>query len=216
MPKNTFLNDLSEEFGFFKVVDISLSEPKPEDFQGLPNFKRPFVKTYQGHVVPDDATSVSKFPVNDKGNLEFFRTKNGTFQYMDMTSDCEPVWQNAPFNVLNKWAIDLPFWEPEIGKECQVAHGGDWLNCLFIGKGLDDHYIYQLTEQYRFELNGDPEISNFRPAKTAEELLRDSFFTAVYKELRKIEQDLDCVGDRTRKEDAIANILFKANFKAPE
>lgn len=56
----------------------------------------------------------------------------------------------------------------------------------------------------------------FAPLKTEAEKKRDSFDNAVFKELYKIELDLDCIGDRKRKEKAIANILFKAGFTEPK
>ena len=58
--------------------------------------------------------------------------------------------------------------------------------------------------------------NQFSSLKTQEEKDREAFGNAVYKELGKIELDLDCVGDRKRKEKAIANIMFKAGFTAPK
>ena len=93
-------------------------------------------------------------------------------------------------------------YQPEVGKECEVLYGCSWHTCLFLGEILYGDYGYQIISgEYKGEMNGDKDLSHFRPIESYEE-----FFLEAAKELIP-EMDADDI--RLVKELAKVGARFK-------
>jgi hypothetical protein len=115
-----------------------------------------YVKVFNGHEVPEGSTHQA----SDTSFVLFAKWIGNHPVFFDVRNDS---WVEDKL-IGRHFFKELPEakWVPVVGEECEVLHGDEWMRCLFIGKGLEDHYIYQLTEQYRFELNGDRNLKAFR------------------------------------------------------
>lgn len=72
-------------------------------------------------------------------------------------------------------STDHPYM-PQVGVECEVNHGDDWIKCLYLGVDIYGNYAYQISKgDYKGEFNADSNIGNFRPIKTEREKFVDSF-----------------------------------------
>lgn len=190
-----------------------------------------YVKEYDGQKVPEGATEVSNFSTPQ--SIEFYRIVNGEHQFFN-TGMVNPVWCRSVFNEPNKHAIPLPEqtmpskaeWDgkglPPVGASCEFIHPGitHWEMGEVIYH-LNGKIVLNSNKIIWEETHGiaviaiDSELK-FRPLKTAEEKKREAFVNLVRKELFKIEEILDFVGDRNLKENSIAKVLFDAGFTAPE
>jgi hypothetical protein len=156
-----------------------------------------YVTEYMGHKVPEGSAHY-----NHENAFFYNKTKILCFD----TRAHSRSWAKTVFHRVASEAVELPEakWEPAVGEECEVWHGEEWMKCLFIGRGLEDHYIYQLTEVYRFELNGDHDLKAFRPLKTQHEKDREAFFEKALVVSKKLSID-DFLSE-----------LFDVGFTAPK
>jgi hypothetical protein len=73
--------------------------------------------------------------------------------------------------------IDTPFearkqkpYMPQVGEECEVDHGDDWIKCLYLGIDVYGNHAYQISKGvYKGEFNACSSIENFRPLETERE-----------------------------------------------
>jgi len=123
-------------------------------------------------------------------------------------------------NLLHKDKVDTDKWVdglPPVGKWClydMVCGEKDLIEVYVVGYTLTSTVAFQRNHSSEIETNCD--LSRFYPPKTAKQLEKESFIKAVRKELYKIETFIDQVGNRTAKENAIAEILYAARFTAPK
>jgi hypothetical protein len=157
-----------------------------------------YVKVFNGHEVPEGSTHQA----SDTSFVLFAKWIGNHPVFFDVRNDS---WVEDKL-IGRHFFKELPEaeWEPVFGEECEVWHGEEWMKCLLIGKGLEDHYIYQLTEVYRFELNGDHDLKAFRPLKTQHEKDREAFFEKALVVSKKLSID-DFLSE-----------LFDVGFTAPK
>jgi hypothetical protein len=137
-----------------------------------------YVKEYKGHKVPEGATHVSDFPTDE--SIEFFRVFNGRLQFVLAV---EADWRFAPFNEMNKYAIELPEesnreWVdglPPAGTICEVSNLGNVFEeakILFMGEELCvvNHPHFRALEQHYHVKSVE-----FRPLKSQEQKDREAF-----------------------------------------
>jgi hypothetical protein len=156
-----------------------------------------YVTEFDSQLVPVGSKYYSKADINQKSYF--------------YNSERWPVGDKSTFVIHNSDLKELPEakWMPVVGEECEVWHGEDWLRCLFVGKGFEDNYIYQLTEQYRLEINGDIDLKAFRPLKSSEELRRGAFIDNAARVMFNSD-------NRVFVSDASLGALFDAGYAAPK
>jgi hypothetical protein len=172
-----------------------------------------YVKEYKGYKVPEGATHYNE------GNMlwpECFINKNtGEVYKLD-----EPrIWVLSE-RVMPTTAIELPEEQsqewvdglPSVGCECLTLHKGDLVECLYVGKGIGEEYIYQVTSGcHRGEIDRLIGSPRFRPLKTQEQKDREAFASECAK---YIDMPFDEGGQVV-----LTGVFYKlldAGFKAPE
>ena len=177
------------------------------------------VTEYEGHKVPEGATHYSRgLPLE---LFYRFNSHNEAFYF-----NRKWIRSNACAVFIKDNLVELPEqpakadeWVPVVGEECLgrkfidetyeeckvVYIDGDGVLALF-----NSHHTKGLPPKAPYW------CESTKPLKTAEEKKREAFNSSVLKELYKIEEILDIVGDRKLKENSIAKVLFDAGFTAPK
>jgi hypothetical protein len=157
-----------------------------------------YVTEFDGQPVPTGSKYYSKADINQKSY--FYNNERW------------PIGDKSAFVISYGDLKELPEakWEPVVGEYYLVKHAGTFVNCFYIGKDIDGRFAYQVTEgKDVYELDSTDLSSNFKPLKSAEEIARDAFNSAVIDALLPIHNEDFNI-------DEIAGALFHADFTAPK
>tara|TARA_R100000951_G_C2648580_1_gene183514 strand:+ start:529 stop:1350 length:822 start_codon:yes stop_codon:yes gene_type:complete len=176
-----------------------------------------YVKEYKGLSVPSGATHYSE----DGETITFYRVGAPRVErYSKPLCAADDPWSSClsnPTNELPKieeekvgikkepaqeWVDGLP----PVGCDCLTLHKGDLVECLYVGKGIGEEYIYQVTSGcHRGEIDRLIGSPRFRPLKTQKEKDREAFELEAFKHF---ETGMSCHD--------LVKLLGKAGFTAPK
>lgn len=67
-------------------------------------------------------------------------------------------------------ADDQPY-TPQVGEECEVDHGDDWIKSLYMGLDFYNNHTYQIIKgDYKGRIYTESDVSKFRPLKTERDI----------------------------------------------
>ncbi len=113
------------------------------------------------------------------------------------------------FTVYSRPKVEPEVWVdglPPVGTSCLTLHYGELVECLYVGKGLGEEFIYQVSSGcHRGEIDRLIGSPKFRPLKTQAEKDREEFHLKAF-EIHK--HDMSC--------NEFATALYDAGFTAPK
>tara|TARA_R100000541_G_scaffold30953_2_gene39847 strand:- start:9136 stop:9666 length:531 start_codon:yes stop_codon:yes gene_type:complete len=170
-----------------------------------------YVKEYKGHKVPEGATHCHEL---GQGKVSFYKVGSPRVErYNEPLCSADDPWNDCigdptaseelPEESTQEWVDGLP----PVGCECITLHKGDLVECLYVGKGLGEEYIYQVSSgSHRGEIDRLIGSPKFRPLKTQGQKDREAF----------IEKAMRLIDDAEMGKAELVCKMANKGFKAPE